>query len=662
MDLFCFLYLEEEMNRVKFYSVTDWGSGNQLKKAEKVINDFDKNKEYEIEDILEFYNITKYIDSKMYLEQWNKEYIEEINKIVKEMREKIFKYIDDNVNEEKFEEIIKSVPNEYMNDFFELIEKKILNIDISGNTFIQSIDERNVPIYYLLEYKKIVKKYDNELRIIMLENILESAEILIKKYYIKDEKCNNWILPNTLTLQDKEYILQKYIDNEYANLNYLRIITKIQSNKDTIVINDKTKLKARKKVIEMENKIFKNGIRIGYTYNVLFDSNQIEEKVQKLEGTKIVFSYSKKWIEENKDDFATLLNNFIYLFEFVDIEGRIELVNKKHEYDLFEKVNNSNILRAYNPNSTFNHKKILSLLKINAYYEQLNKLNIRLEDIIEWFFEIYLKENFKIENYSVSMPTKGSSYFEKCKSILPEIDHILKEYKYYIEDGSIDPELISLSSEHMFFKDIPSKIKNKYVYLKEDDENNYIDYCFFSDQCMLSYLENVEEKYDSFFKLILKENIKYDDYPEYEKNDLNWLLEHSLIKINEEGFLKINNIERISIYAELHYKEVINYWKKPLKVKNEINKMINEGKLEFESTLFSRNEQDYFNYYLNMSEFIDGYDIRNSNLHGTQIGDRKSDIHYSRYLQILLLFILIVIKINDDICLSESGNIELNQK
>ena len=661
MDLFCFLYLEEEMNRVKFYSVTDLGSGHQLKKAEKVINNFDKNKEYKIEDILEFYNITKYIDRKMYLEQWNKEYIEEINKIIKEMRKKIFKYIDDNVNEEKFEEIIKGVPNEYMNDFFELIEKKILNIDISGNTFIQSIDKRNVPIYYLLEYQKIVKKYDNELRLTMLENILESAEILIKKYYIKDEKCNNWIIPSTLTLQDKEYILQKYIDNEYANLNYLRIITKIQSNKDTIIIKDKTKLKARKKVIEMENKIFKNGIRIGYTYNVLFDSNQIEEKVQKLEGTKIVCSYSKKWIEENKDDFATLLNNFIYLFEFVDIEGRIELVNKKHEYGLFEKVTNSNILRAYNPNSTFNHKKILSLLKINAYYEQLNKLNIRLEDIIEWFFEIYLKENFKIENYSVSMPTKGSSYFEKCKSILPEIDHILKEYKYYIEDGCIDPELISLSSEHMFFKDIPSKIKNKYVYLKEDDENNYIDYCFFSDQCMLSYLENVEEKYDSFFKLILKENIKYNDYPEYEKNDLNWLLEHRLIKINEEGFLKINNKERISIYAELHYKEVINYWKKPLKVKNEINKMINEGKLEFESTLFSRNEQDYFNYYLNMSEFIDGYDIRNSNLHGTQIGDRKSDIHYSRYLQILLLIILIVIKINDDICLSESENIELNQ-
>ena len=70
------------MNRVKFYSITDLGSGHQLKKAEKVINNFDKNKEYKIEDILEFYNITKYIDRKMYFEQWNKEYIEEINKII----------------------------------------------------------------------------------------------------------------------------------------------------------------------------------------------------------------------------------------------------------------------------------------------------------------------------------------------------------------------------------------------------------------------------------------------------------------------------------------------------------------------------------------------------------------------------------------------------
>ena len=155
--------------------------------------------------------------------------------------------------------------------------------------------------------------------------------------------------------------------------------------------------------------------------------------------------------------------------------------------------------------------------------------------------------------------------------------------------------------------------------------------------------------------MIVKENIKYNDYPEYDKKDLDWLLQQKLIYVNGDGYIKINNQEKIMIYAELHYKEVINYWKKNPKIRAEIDKMVKDNNLELESSLFSRNEQDYFNFYLNMSEFIDGYDIRNSNLYGTQVGDRKSDIHYTRYLQILLLVILIVIKINDDICLFESN-------
>lgn len=502
--------------------------------------------------------------------------------------------------------------------------------------------------------KKIVKKYDSELRNVMLQDIINSTEIMIRKYYINEEKNKQIELPSSLTNEDKENMLIRYIDEEYANLNYVRIIAKIQSSKDMIEISDKTKLKACRKVVELENRIFTRGTGIEYGYNVIFDEKQQTEKIEKMEGNNLVCSYSKRWIEENKDDFATLLNNFIYLFDFTDIEGRVELVNKKHETGVFERAMDLKMLKAYNPNSTFNHKKMVSLLQLNAYYEQLNRLNIRLEDIIEWFFDSYLKENFEIENFSISMPSKDSTFFEKCKSVLPEIDHILKEYKYYVEDGQVDPELVSISSEHMFFKDIPSKVKDKYVYLKNSDYNNLIDYYFFSDQCMLAYLENLDNKYDNFFKLIVKEDIKYNDFPEYDKKDLDWLIKEKLIFENDKGLLKIKNEERIMVYAELHYKEVISYWRKSEKIRNEIKQMIKENRLEIGSSLFSRNEQDYFNFYLNMSEFIDGYDIRNSNLHGTQIGDRKSDVHYSRYLQIVLLIVLIIIKINDDICLSES--------
>lgn len=650
------------MDKVKFYSITNLGIGYQLKKAEGIIESYNKSKEYNITELIELYNITKYIDNKMFLKKWDDVYIENVKKTCKEMKKKIYKYFDEEISEYNIKNIIKSIPIQYIEDFFELFDKKIEKISINGEIFIQAIKDNNIPIYHVLYFKKIVKQYDSELKKIMIEDIINSTEIIIRKYYINEESYQKIELPKSLSMEEKENIFLQYIDSKYANLNYVQIIAQIQSNKDSIEISDRTKLKAQRKVTELKNKIFKKGVNIKYSYNVIINDKQKIEKDEKVIATKIIYSYSKMWIEENKDNFATLLNNFIYLFNFTDVEGRIELINKKHEYGIFEKTMNLNVLKAYNPNSIFDHKKIISLMQINAYYEQLNKLNIRLEDIVEWFFKVYLEENFKIKNFSISMPSKESNFFEKCKTILPEIDHILKEYKYYVEDGQIDPDLISISSEHMFFKDIPSKIKNKYVYLKDTKDNNLIDYYFFSDQCMLAYLKKMEEKYDCFFKLIIKENIKYNDYQEYNKRDLDWLLQQNLIYINDEGYIKIRNQERIMIYAELHYKEVLNYWKKNPKIKAEIDKMEKEEKLELESSLFSRKEQDYFNFYLNRSEFIDGYDIRNSNLHGTQVGDRKSGVHYSRYLQILLLIILIVIKINDDICLFESNIYEQKNK
>ena len=595
------------MDTIKFYSVNDLSIGYQLQNAEKIINDFDKNKKYTMEEILELYNITKYVDNNLFLKKWNTAYIEKVKNVIKDMKFIIFKYMDNNLTNEKFEKILNDVPNQYINDFFELFEKKIEKVNIADDIFMKAICKKKASLYYVLHFKKIVKKYDSEIRKVMFQDVTNSTEIMIKKYYINEEKNKEIELPSSLTNEDKEKILIRYIDNKNANLNYVRIIAKIQSNKDMIEISDKTKLKACRKVVELENKIFNKKSGIEYSYIVKFDDRQQIlkeqsdfqiEKIEKMEGNQWIYSYSKRWIEENKDDFATLLNNFIYLFNVTDFEGRIELVNKKHEAGVLERFMNLKLLKAYNPNLSFNHKKTVSLLQLNAYYDQLNRLNIRLEDVIEWFFNSYLKENFKIENFSISMPSKDSTFFEKCKSVLPEIDHILKEYKYYVEDGQVDPELVSMSSEHMFFKDIPSKVKNKYVYLKNNDYNNLIDYYFFSDQCMLAYLENLDKKYDNFFKLIVKENIKYNDYPKYDKEDLDWLIKEKIIFENDKGFLKIKNEERIMIYAELHYKEVINYWKKSEKIRNEIKQMIKEDKLEIESSLFSRNEQDYFNFYL----------------------------------------------------------------
>lgn len=76
------------------------------------------------------------------------------------------------------------------------------------------------------------------------------------------------------------------------------------------------------------------------------------------------------------------------------------------------------------------------------------------------------------------------------------------------------------------------------------------------------------------------------------------------------------------------------------------------GIVKFESSLFSNPECDYINYYLNKSSFNNGLDLRNMYSHGTQpSGEESENIHKSNYIIFLRLFILIIIKINDEFCL-----------
>ena len=57
-----------QVEQVKFYSKEDMASGYNLIKAEKIINNFDEQKEYnDINELIEFYNITKYIDNGVFL-------------------------------------------------------------------------------------------------------------------------------------------------------------------------------------------------------------------------------------------------------------------------------------------------------------------------------------------------------------------------------------------------------------------------------------------------------------------------------------------------------------------------------------------------------------------------------------------------------------------
>lgn len=79
--------------------------------------------------------------------------------------------------------------------------------------------------------------------------------------------------------------------------------------------------------------------------------------------------------------------------------------------------------------------------------------------------------------------------------------------------------------------------------------------------------------------------------------------------------------------------------------------MYAKQQIEFKNTLFSDEETQFFNYYLNRSEFTNGQDLRNKYIHGTHNIDKETI--EQDYLRLLILLISIIWKIIDDVCAKE---------
>lgn len=637
-------------HRIKYYSKSDLSVGWNLQKIEEVIKVYDEKREdYIINDIIEFYNITKYLDNELYLKNWDKDYINDLKEINIKLKASIGRYFN-NIKNKNIYEIFNLIEIRYKEDFFEIFENYKLYNRINQTSFNRLISNTHI-LELVLRNRKITEVY-TDIIIKKFQKYNDSALILMNKYVLERNDNEELYIPKKLTIAERENIFIKYIKSREANLNYLRVILNIESNPNVLLISDKTKLLAKKRIDRDTKKFFEKNKGIGISTLVSFK-----------EGAKDTFSYNSKemnieceydlnWIKEN-NDYPTLLNNFIYLFEFVDMETRINLVNKKSEDGLFEKLSIRS-KKEYKCNETFQRKSMLSSLQIMAYYKQLNNIGIKLEKIIEWFFKRYLKDEFKIKSYKINVPTEGSTYLEKCRNILIEMDYILKEYKLFVEERKINQELLEMSSSHLFFQDIPSIVKKKYVY-PSSEEYNLVSYYFFSDQCMLAYLERTGEKYENFYSLVINEKVKLEEYPEYDQRDLKELIKMDYIDIDKEGYLTIKDLKKVNIFKDLYYNDVISYWKYSKTARKIMDELCEIGILKFESILLSTAESEYFNYYLNKASFVNGFDLRNKYIHGCQPNGKDSEkIHESNYYLFLKLLILLIIKINDDLSIYDS--------
>ena len=627
---------------IKYYSDNDLSLGWNLEKSEEIIKSIDFCKtDNNINYILELYNVHLLIKSDARLTSWSDEHYNNIKIKSNGIMSVVAKYFN-NIELDDISNFYDDISYLYLDNLWELISKFKIYEKFNSYSFAEFLRNKLVNLEYILRHKNIVEKFDDKIKDYIL-SYEGSAELLIS-YHLKS-KPSSYIkiyLPVSLSISEERNIIRDYVNSKEANPNYLDLIYRARSG-DNSIVTDKIRLEAKNKYEELVsiNTSNKSGIKIGPTVGfadideyILFDSSNIFEPK---------FIYDRKWITENLD-YPTILNNFIFIFGFTDLKFISSFPSKDYEISAFERVLGVKGERYYKKGLFFDIKESKTDLDIMSYYYELRNLNISLENVFKWFFEEYLHEEFKAIGFKLNIPTEKSSYIEKIKTICEQLDSILKQFTIFVNEGELNPDLVRITRNTPLLENIPSFNDKKYGYVKD---NKLIDmmHLLFSNQSPLAYNKDIKLDYDSFAELINLGSFTIDDFANYQKGYIKLLIEEEIL-IEENKILKFDN-DAFNLLDYYYHNHVIcltyNEGNKYLK------KIIEEEKIKFDGSLFSKNEVDYLNYILNDRSFDNGLSLRNKYLHGSYYAENEKENEID-YFKLLKIYALIIIKINEEFC------------
>ncbi len=594
----------------------------------------------DVNRILELYNIRLFFNKYDSVSGWSIEKYNYYSSLAKDSKKDVVKYFC-SMNAMDLVSIHENCDVVFWDDFWTLFYQFKVYERIPKESFANVMNGMRVSPNHLLSNKAFVNYFDAEIAE-MLRIPSFGARFIIDYYLRKRDGKEKYYIPKSLTKEDNYNTVKQYVEGPDVNANALYLIFNGKTcDPNAFLPDDRLKYLAKQRYEKIWSDDSLPIIKSGMGIKVEFAPDNPDVNVE-FTGENIIAKYNSNWVVENQD-YPTLLNNFIYLFGYVDKYMRCSLTSESLQPGVIEDAFMVNGNGMYKPGQSFRIMNGLADMQIQSYAHILNKSDIYLEDIIKWFFEFYLDNEFSAKGFVCLMPNHNDSLLSKYERVASVMDGITKQYKLFCEDGIVDRGLFEMSSGSIRFSSIPSQLKHKYAYSQSPDLIREAA-CFFSDQNLLSYTKKHECKYNTLFDLLVHEEIGFDDVMEYNIATYNWLIERGSICV-DEGKIVLNP-ERLFILRELYSKQVIclNYIERKT-----IKDLIACGELIEENTLLSRPESRYFDFYLNKTDFSDGLDLRNKYIHDTGSLDEKTQTH--DYYTLLKLMIILIIKINEDFCL-----------
>lgn len=630
----------KKKERVVFYSKNDGASWPNLLLAEERLRAFSKDAEFDTRDILELYHIKLYFDNGLQHPSWNLDDIGSFKAVVADCWAVVKKFILE-IGNGNITENLSKTGYDYNRSFWQLIEMLNVYKKVERETFALILQNFHRDIHIILSLPLLVKHFQNEIREFLL-TYHETAELLIGNTEAREKDAHELHFPKSLTLADRERIISDYLDSPGANLNYVRLVV---TSRDTpeFRLSPKVRLKAKKRAEELNQLIMEEGYTWSEGVEVAIAKDQAEPIKITRRGSTIVTSYSERYLDGH-DGSIPLFNVFANLFHYTDQQGLIELVSHDSELDTLEKIMMKS-KNEYVTGTAFLRKRYQSEMQLLLYAHYLKGRGLTIEQLIKDVIHA-LASHFEMGSLRFTMPSADSSYLEKIRTLAPELEFLLKQFQAFAEDGEIDFELLELQSNPTRFSEIPSLCEKKYIYANGNEITRLI-YQFYSDQAFLHYVAPFEDKHRNLYRLLTIENVTINQFKSYQAGTVNALIDQGYLYITDEGYVKVKELAFVHLLGDLYKSEVLSYWNYGTSYRMAIDKMIADGLVAVENKLFTRQEQQYLNFYLNKKEFTNGLDLRNKYMHGTNSASESAQ--RNDYNVLLKIVILVLLKIKDDL-------------
>lgn len=464
--------------------------------------------------------------------------------------------------------------------------------NVSDVTIFALLEDQTLPLILVLKNDFLREYYHKA----VIRYIERHTDVLVN--LLIDHTLS---LPSSLSSFYLSDLFSDYMRHHHLNVAQASRLSQLHSVDGRMIERD-VRLYASYKLLDLLRTSLPQGHLI--YQDVFYDFKyQNQDKTVQVENDELHITYNRYKFERRMDE-AALLNHFLYSFAYCDYQGRLKSSSVYHRVSVYKQAINPALWHfADELYDSFIYKQID---EIKAYSAFLNEYDHSLEQIISWFFSIYLPYFFKQGQIKLSF--KEGELTEKIHRLLHECRRMIQIYEH--ERRFLDTEA-------------------KYIYPKEDGPFAKLSYLLFDESSPLN-----DGRYDCFYEAIVHRvhAARFDDLL---SPYLSYLSKMHVIDLSA-GLIR--PLEKAKVLKELYEEGVIVRRMHPY-TQYVIDEMYAEGIISYDSSFMTRDEVNQYTYLMKKA-------IKNPQ-------PQEED-----YWILILMMIECIIKINDEMSNYTGGHHE----